>query len=136
MTYAEKLESPQWQRRRLEIYKLHDFTCQRCGNTQMQLTVHHRYYIKGREPWEYPDAALITLCSVCHKEAHEMRDMLLISMCQFPLEVEVLMREALDALADSMDDPNDRLAKLRGWVECVKHRDLLLKAADRKAGRE
>jgi hypothetical protein len=35
------------------------------------LNVHHRFYIKGRKPWEYDnDEALITLCSDCHKEVH------------------------------------------------------------------
>lgn len=34
------------------------------------LNVHHRYYIKGKAPWEYEDDALITLCEDCHKKAH------------------------------------------------------------------
>lgn len=35
------------------------------------LEVHHTYYIDEKLPWEYPDSALITLCSSCHKELHE-----------------------------------------------------------------
>ena len=34
------------------------------------LNVHHKYYIKGKAPWEYEDDALITLCEDCHKKAH------------------------------------------------------------------
>ncbi len=33
--------------------------------------VHHRFYIKGKLPWEYDDDALITLCNWCHWELHE-----------------------------------------------------------------
>ena len=37
------------------------------------LNVHHKYYIKGKAPWEYEDDALITLCEYCHKKAHLTR---------------------------------------------------------------
>lgn len=35
------------------------------------LNVHHKYYVKGKSPWEYSDEALITLCEDCHKKAHQ-----------------------------------------------------------------
>lgn len=35
------------------------------------LNVHHHYYIKGYNPWEYNDDALTTLCEDCHKSYHE-----------------------------------------------------------------
>ena len=35
------------------------------------LNIHHKYYIKGRKPWEYDNDALVTLCEKCHKEIHE-----------------------------------------------------------------
>jgi 5-methylcytosine-specific restriction endonuclease McrA len=34
------------------------------------LHVHHKYYIEGRNPWEYSNDALITLCETCHDEKH------------------------------------------------------------------
>jgi hypothetical protein len=34
------------------------------------LHVHHTYYQLGTFPWEYPDAALQTLCWVCHEKLH------------------------------------------------------------------
>lgn len=34
------------------------------------LHVHHKYYIEDRNPWEYDDDALITLCSDCHAKVH------------------------------------------------------------------
>ena len=30
--------------------------------------VHHTCYVRGREPWEYPDDLLTCLCSYCHFE--------------------------------------------------------------------
>jgi hypothetical protein len=35
------------------------------------LHVHHHYYIHDKNPWEYPDDALITLCNWCHWEFHK-----------------------------------------------------------------
>lgn len=38
-----------------------------CGDTTTTLHVHHKYYEKGNEPWEYRDDALITFCCHCHE---------------------------------------------------------------------
>lgn len=35
------------------------------------LHVHHKYYIKGKLPWEYADESLITLCQNCHQKVHD-----------------------------------------------------------------
>ena len=35
------------------------------------LEVHHRYYVMAKNPWEYPDEALITLCNWCHQKIHD-----------------------------------------------------------------
>lgn len=35
------------------------------------LNVHHKLYVKGRNPWEYMDEDLITLCIDCHRKVHE-----------------------------------------------------------------
>lgn len=67
--YAEKLEDPRWKAKRLEILKRDNCTCQWCGSTH-NLQVHHHYYVWGREPWEYDDKALITVCRRCHKWWH------------------------------------------------------------------
>jgi hypothetical protein len=37
------------------------------------LSVHHRRYIKGLMPWEYPGHLLITLCPNCHDEERATR---------------------------------------------------------------
>ena len=35
------------------------------------LNVHHRYYINGKNPWEYDNEALVTLCEDCHCDIHK-----------------------------------------------------------------
>ena len=68
MTYADKLKDPRWQRKRLEIFQRDDFVCCSCMDSTTTLHVHHLYYVKGRQPWEYPDWALVTRCEMCHKD--------------------------------------------------------------------
>lgn len=67
-TYWQKLQDPRWQKKRLEILNRDGFKCRVCGCEQRQLQVHHGYYISKRDPWNYPDSSLKTLCSVCHEQ--------------------------------------------------------------------
>jgi hypothetical protein len=66
-TYSEKLKDPKWQRKRLEILDRDNFTCQICEDTEKTLHVHHKYYKKGAEPWEYENESLVSLCWECHE---------------------------------------------------------------------
>lgn len=66
--YWQKLQDPRWQKKRLEILQRDEWMCRDCGDSTTQLQVHHEYYISGRQPWEYPDGAFLTLCSSCHSE--------------------------------------------------------------------
>lgn len=65
-TYADKLKDPRWQRLRLEILERDGFKCRWCYSEDKTLHVHHKYYISGREPWQYPPEAYLTLCLDCH----------------------------------------------------------------------
>ena len=78
MKYAEKLKDPRWQKKRLEIFERDDWTCQFCGAGEEiglpahELNCHHIYYeFSIVDPWQYPDEALITLCSECHENEHD-----------------------------------------------------------------
>lgn len=66
MTYAEKLLDPRWQKRRLEIMQAARFECSSCGAADKTLHVHHKFYLKGFEPWDYDDDQLECLCVDCH----------------------------------------------------------------------
>lgn len=73
MTYSEKLLDSRWQRKRLEIMGRDMFECQKCHTKDHNtLHVHHRHYINGREPWDYPGELLITLCKDCHKKEEQI----------------------------------------------------------------
>lgn len=71
--YSEKFKDPRWQKIRLNILERDEWSCQKCTETEKTLHIHHRYYIKNREPWEYPMDALVTLCKDCHKEEGRIR---------------------------------------------------------------
>ena len=66
--YFEKLKDPRWQKKRLEIMERDEFKCSHCGDDEKTLNVHHKFYRKGANPWDYPDDALMTLCEPCHEE--------------------------------------------------------------------
>lgn len=65
MKYQDKLRSPKWQKKRLEILQRDNFTCQLCGDEKTELHVHHIKYTG--EPCEAPDEDLQTLCKTCHE---------------------------------------------------------------------
>lgn len=70
--YVDKLLDSRWQKKRLEIMGRDMFECQKCKtNDNKTLHVHHRHYINGREPWDYPNELLVTLCKDCHKSEEE-----------------------------------------------------------------
>lgn len=66
MNYSEKLKSPLWQRKRLQILERDNWTCQYCGDTEKNLQVHHLKYSKSGNPWDVGDKDLITTCCKCH----------------------------------------------------------------------
>lgn len=70
MTYAEKLKDPRWQKKRLKVLEYAQWRCQICGSKSKTLHVHHSYYLRGKEPWQYPDGSLISVCNDCHDKIH------------------------------------------------------------------
>jgi hypothetical protein len=68
-TYTEKLKDPRWQKKRLEIMQADGFRCRKCRDDKSTLNVHHLIYEKGKSPWDYPRAMLVTLCETCHAKA-------------------------------------------------------------------
>lgn len=64
--YFAKLKDPRWQKKRLEILERDNFACQVCGDNESTLHVHHKFYLRDRELWEYNNGCFITLCENCH----------------------------------------------------------------------
>jgi hypothetical protein len=81
-TYSEKLRSPEWQRKRLEVMQRDDFACQFCGDKTEELHIHHVVYLPVGQPWDYDNNYLITVCHVCHEEEEKLKveDPMLIGM--------------------------------------------------------
>lgn len=67
-TYKER-----WNSFRAEVIELDGRVCTRCGRGPEEyavLQVHHKKYIHGRDPWEYPYELCETLCKGCHAAEH------------------------------------------------------------------
>lgn len=71
--YTEKLKDPRWQKMRLQVLERDGWCCQLCFNGEDTLHVHHFYYERGREPWDYPIEAFTTLCESCHEDEGQGR---------------------------------------------------------------
>lgn len=67
LTYKEKLQSVFWQKKRLAVLNEARWLCRECQTPDLQLQVHHVFYLPGRDPWDYPDHLLLALCDSCHK---------------------------------------------------------------------
>lgn len=64
--YWQQLLDPRWQKKRLSIFERAQFACEECADKTSTLQVHHLYYEKGKQAWEYPDEALKCVCEDCH----------------------------------------------------------------------
>lgn len=62
-----------WIEFREELIELDGGACIRCGRKRADgaiLQVHHKKYLFGKLPWEYPLELCETLCKKCHAEEH------------------------------------------------------------------
>jgi hypothetical protein len=62
-----------WQAYRKEVIELDGGVCVRCKRGPLQgavLQVHHKQYLPGKLPWEYPYELCETLCKGCHAGEH------------------------------------------------------------------
>jgi hypothetical protein len=71
--YQQQLQTPQWKEKRREIYKRDSFSCVDCGQTGVTMECHHNHYVRGKEPWNYPAYALVTVYGDCHEKRHKAR---------------------------------------------------------------
>lgn len=67
--YSELLLDTRWLKKRKEIIARDSFKCRKC-KSKNSLHVHHKKYFSGRNPWQYSNNDLITLCRNCHEEEH------------------------------------------------------------------
>lgn len=70
--YSDKFLNPKWQKFRLAIFERDGFMCVRCDDNKSTLHAHHTYYEDfGRDPWDYDEDCVITLCEECHSQEHK-----------------------------------------------------------------
>lgn len=67
-------QSPEWQKKRLEVMEAAGWKCQCCQCETKQLHVHHLRYRKGKKLWEYRKQELRCFCEKCHKDFHDALD--------------------------------------------------------------
>lgn len=115
--YSIKLRNPKWQRRKSEIMLRDNFKCQICGDMENTLNVHHIRYVKGREPWEYDDNELITLCEKCHERRKSFDD---INKRTVALLSRGIMKEEIIGLLQCAIDAYDN-GNARAIEEMVKY---------------
>jgi hypothetical protein len=120
VSYSEKLKDPRWQKRRLQILQRDEWRCQRCLDDQTTLHVHHRFYERGKEPWDYEDRVLVTLCEECHAEetessANDERNLL------HTLKIGGALSGELDALSESFRFLHEKQLDEYGWSVLTHH---------------
>lgn len=74
MKSANPYKDPRWQKKRLEVLNEKGWRCEECGDKNTTLHVHHVYYVKGRDVWNYSIDDLLVLCEDCHKFTHVVDD--------------------------------------------------------------
>lgn len=72
-SYFDKFKDPRWQKKRLKIMERDGFKCEGCGAGDKTLSVHHGYYDKDLDPWEYDDITLHCVCDECHKMYEDLK---------------------------------------------------------------
>lgn len=74
--YQNLLGDVRWKAKTIQIKKRDKNSCRNCGDYK-NLQVHHRQYHfvnslkKFKNPWDYPNDILITLCKTCHDSGHK-----------------------------------------------------------------
>lgn len=63
--YVRQLKRPEWIELVSSFRSRHAHECAVCGRAD-RLALHHRFYVRGRRPWEYPDWALEFRCGRHH----------------------------------------------------------------------
>ena len=119
MKYSEKLKDPRWQKKRLEILERDNWSCQRCGDDESMLVVHHKRYFPKKEPWEYENNILITLCEDCHESEKTERPDIesdLISMLRALFLVDGLYSIAIGFSNMKLCHTQEVVASMLNWV--------------------
>ena len=70
-SYTAKLGDPRWHAKRDSIMRKRGVFCENCKRSGIVLQLHHNFYDRGKEPWEYDDSVFKVLCKACHERFTE-----------------------------------------------------------------
>lgn len=116
-SYASKLRDPRWQKKRLKILEKGEFSCLNCGDSERELHVHHLFYEKGKDPWDYDDRYLIPLCKECHAGMELARIGILKIMSDNPPD---FLFDLHSALCDILEPLNNGTHPYERWTKWMK----------------
>lgn len=106
--YMAKLRDPRWQKKKNRCLESDDYTCTWCGtdeNGGLNLQVHHGFYSREfKNPWEYPDESLFTLCEKCHPQAESVRDQIKEALGHLPPQFHHHIFYAIQGLFDALEN--------------------------------
>jgi hypothetical protein len=74
-SYSDKLRDGRWQLKRIEAMSRDNMACCEChrpASCGVTLNVHHRFYKRVANPWDYELNWLETLCEDCHDKREEV----------------------------------------------------------------
>lgn len=117
--YAKKLDDPRWLARRIEILQRDKLTCCDCGSTSKPIHVHHVIYHRGKQPWEYGDELLRTLCEDCHELRHAEQQRLLVALSKKPIRTIQNIISSLGPRTKEAAEPQAAVSdeRTREWFE-------------------
>lgn len=69
-SYRAQIRSPQWIQKATDIKAAAGWKCELCKKAQgdVELSIHHTYYVHGLMMWQHPPCLLMCLCDSCHVE--------------------------------------------------------------------
>ncbi len=103
MEFWQKYKDGRWQKLASELKHEQAYTCQWCAvksEDGEQLHVHHGYYTKDQDPWEYPQESLWVLCDPCHKEAEIVRKEVRAQIAELHPVYQSALSDLLSGLAE------------------------------------
>ena len=82
LNYYQQLKTPEWKKFSVSLKEESGWKCEHCGKPQgdVELTIHHTYYVSNMRLWEYPRCLLMCLCQPCHLKRQEIEQRIYINV--------------------------------------------------------
>lgn len=121
-TYSDKLRDPRWQQKRLKLLEAAEWKCWSCESGTTNLQVHHQYYLRNTDPWDYEDDCYKVLCEDCHKTNQKSMETAHKFIARFHLIL------VLEEMSKASEDEQDSFFNIMAACLCRDGRPKLLSA--------